>query len=80
MLQTRLVTMVPMFWLCNFLNMTLILDPDQALDDGTYSAVIGRAWLAGGRINIKVYAEGKAGVTHLNLNPLGVYVSESTLI
>ena len=48
-------------------------------DDGTYSAVIGRECLAGGRINIKVYAEGKAGVTNLNLNPLGTYVSDGRL-
>jgi len=48
-------------------------------DDGTYSAVIGRECLAGGRINIKVYAEGKAGVTNLNLNPLGTYVSDCML-
>jgi len=41
--------------------------------------VIGRECLAGGRINIKVYAEGKAGVTNLNLNPLGTYVSDGRL-
>ena len=55
----------------------IMLDPDQVVDDGTYSAVIGRDCLAGGRINIKVYAEGKPGVSKLNLNPLGTYISNS---
>lgn len=46
------------------------------MDDGTYSGVITKECLAGGRVNLKVYTEGQPGVAKLNLNPLSSYVSD----
>lgn len=57
----------------------LSVDPDRIADDGTYSGIITKGCLGGGRINLKVYTQGQPGVTKLNLNPRSSYVSDGNI-
>lgn len=53
-----------------------MIDPDLIEDDGSYAGYILRDCLNDGRISIKVYAKGSAGVSAVSSSAFGTFTPD----